>query len=88
MQTWQALLLITGVPVGLGAAVLTVPPFILIMIQPDLGSALVLVAIMVGALFLGGAAQLSRRNHRRESQRHDPGDRHRTGQGQRELAKQ
>jgi rod shape determining protein RodA len=40
----------------IGAALLTFPPFVLIMIQPDLGSALVLVAIMVGALFLGGAS--------------------------------
>ncbi len=40
----------------IGAALLTVPPFILIMIQPDLGTALVLVAIMVGALFLAGAS--------------------------------
>jgi len=39
-----------------GAALLTIPPFILIMIQPDLGTALVLVAIMVGALFLAGAS--------------------------------
>ena len=39
-----------------GAALLTIPPFILIMIQPDLGTALVLVAIMVGALFLAGGS--------------------------------
>jgi len=39
-----------------GAAFLTAPPFVLIMIQPDLGSALVLVAIMVGALFLAGGS--------------------------------
>jgi rod shape determining protein RodA len=38
------------------AGLLTAPPFLLVMIQPDLGSALVLVAIMVGALFLGGAS--------------------------------
>ena len=40
----------------IGAALLTVPPFVLIMIQPDLGTAMVLVAIMVGALFLSGAS--------------------------------
>lgn len=40
----------------IGATLLTIPPFVLIMIQPDLGTALVLVAIMVGALFLGGAS--------------------------------
>ena len=39
-----------------GAALLTVPPFILVMIQPDLGSALVLVAIMVGSFFLAGGS--------------------------------
>jgi len=39
-----------------GAGLLTAPPFVLIMIQPDLGTALVLVAIMVGALFLSGAS--------------------------------
>ena len=40
----------------IGAGLLTVPPFVLIMIQPDLGTALVLVAIMVGALFLAGGS--------------------------------
>jgi rod shape determining protein RodA len=40
----------------IGAGLLTAPPFVLIMIQPDLGSALVLVAIMLGALFLSGAS--------------------------------
>ena len=40
----------------IGAGLLTAPPFLLIMIQPDLGSALVLVAILGGALFLSGAS--------------------------------
>jgi rod shape determining protein RodA len=40
----------------IGAGLLTAPPFVLVMIQPDLGSALVLVAIMLGALFLSGAS--------------------------------
>jgi len=40
----------------IGAGLLTAPPFVLIMIQPDLGTALVLVAIMLGALFLAGAS--------------------------------
>jgi len=39
-----------------GASLLVAPPFILIMIQPDLGTSLVLVAILVGALFLSGAS--------------------------------
>ncbi len=47
---------IKSVSTLIGAALLTAPPFILIMIQPDLGTALVLVAIMVGALFLAGAS--------------------------------
>ena len=38
-----------------GAGLLVAPPFVLVMIQPDLGTALVLVSIMVGALFLSGA---------------------------------
>jgi rod shape determining protein RodA len=40
----------------IGAGLLTAPPFVLIMIQPDLGSALVLIAILAGALFLSGAS--------------------------------
>jgi rod shape determining protein RodA len=40
----------------IGAGLLTAPPFLLIMIQPDLGSALVLIAILAGALYLGGAS--------------------------------
>jgi len=40
----------------IGAGLLTVPPFVLVMIQPDLGTALVLVAILAGALFLSGAS--------------------------------
>jgi rod shape determining protein RodA len=39
-----------------GAAALSIPPFILVLIQPDLGTSLVFLAIMVGALFLGGAS--------------------------------
>ena len=40
----------------IGAGLLIAPPFVLVMIQPDLGSALVLVAIAAGALFLSGAS--------------------------------
>ena len=40
----------------IGVGLLTAPPFLLIMIQPDLGSALVLVAILAGTLFLSGAS--------------------------------
>lgn len=40
----------------LGAGLLIGPPFVLVMIQPDLGSALVIVAIAAGALFLSGAS--------------------------------
>src|SRR3712207_7965008 len=50
-----------------GAAILTVPPFILIMIQPDLGTALVLVAIMFGAIFLSSASLRDRKSTRLNS---------------------
>jgi rod shape determining protein RodA len=40
----------------IGVGLLIAPPFILVMIQPDLGSALVLVAIAAGALYLSGAS--------------------------------
>jgi rod shape determining protein RodA len=39
-----------------GASLLVAPPFVLVMIQPDLGTALVFVAILGGALFLSGAS--------------------------------
>lgn len=40
----------------IGAGMLVAPPFVLIMTQPDLGTSLVLVAIMLGAVFLSGAS--------------------------------
>jgi rod shape determining protein RodA len=40
----------------IGVGLLIAPPFVLVMIQPDLGSALVIVAIAAGALFLSGAS--------------------------------
>jgi rod shape determining protein RodA len=40
----------------LGAGILAGPPFILVMLQPDLGTALVFVAILVGTLFMSGAS--------------------------------
>jgi rod shape determining protein RodA len=40
----------------LGACVLVVPPFALVMIQPDLGTSLVLLAILAGMLFMSGAS--------------------------------
>jgi rod shape determining protein RodA len=40
----------------LGACVLVGPPFLLVMIQPDLGSSLVLLAILGGMLFMSGAS--------------------------------
>ena len=39
----------------LGAIFLIVPPMVLVMVQPDLGTSLIFVAILVGALFLSGA---------------------------------
>ena len=40
----------------LGAGVLMGPPWILVMMQPDLGTSLVLVAILAGMLFMSGAS--------------------------------
>ena len=40
----------------IGAGVLVGPPFVLVMLQPDLGSALVLLAILAGMLFMSGAS--------------------------------
>jgi len=45
-----------SLPSILGACLLVVPPFILVMLQPDLGSSLVLIAILVGMLFMSGAS--------------------------------
>jgi len=45
-----------SLPSILGACLLVIPPFILVMLQPDLGSSLVLVAILVGMLFMSGAS--------------------------------
>ena len=39
-----------------GAGLLILPAFVLVMIQPDLGTALVFVAILIGALFISGAS--------------------------------
>ncbi len=39
-----------------GACILVVPPWILVMIQPDLGTSLVLLAILGGMLFMSGAS--------------------------------
>jgi len=40
----------------LGACLLMVPPIILVMLQPDLGTSLVLAAILAGMLFMSGAS--------------------------------
>jgi rod shape determining protein RodA len=45
-----------SLPSIIGACLLVVPPFILVMLQPDLGSSLVLIAILVGMLFMSGAS--------------------------------
>jgi rod shape determining protein RodA len=42
----------------LGAALLMLPPWALVMLQPDLGTSLVLVAILAGMLFMSGASLL------------------------------
>jgi rod shape determining protein RodA len=43
-------------PSILGACVLVAPPWILVMAQPDLGTSLVLLAILAGMLFMSGAS--------------------------------
>jgi rod shape determining protein RodA len=40
----------------LGACLLAAPPWILVMLQPDLGTSLVFAAILAGMLFIGGAS--------------------------------
>ena len=40
----------------LGACILVVPPWVLVMMQPDLGTSLVLLAILGGMLFMSGAS--------------------------------
>jgi rod shape determining protein RodA len=40
----------------LGACVLALPPWLLVMAQPDLGTSLVFAAILTGMLFMGGAS--------------------------------
>ena len=45
-----------SLPSILGACILVGPPFVLVMIQPDLGTSLALLAILVGMLFMSGAS--------------------------------
>ena len=43
-----------SLPSILGACVLVAPPWVLVMLQPDLGTSLVLIAILAGMLFMLG----------------------------------
>ena len=43
-------------PSILGACLLVLPPWVLVMVQPDLGTSLVLLAILAGMLFMSGAS--------------------------------
>ena len=47
---------LTSLPSILGACLLVGPPWILVMAQPDLGTSLVLLAILGGMLFMSGAS--------------------------------
>jgi rod shape determining protein RodA len=47
---------LTSLPSILGACVLVGPPWLLVMLQPDLGTSLVLLAILAGMLFMSGAS--------------------------------
>jgi rod shape determining protein RodA len=49
---------LSSLPSILGACVLVGPPWILVMLQPDLGTSLVLLSILAGMLFLSGASLL------------------------------
>ena len=42
----------------LGAVALALPPMILILLQPDLGTAMVFAAVLAGMVFLGGSSRL------------------------------
>ena len=45
-----------SLPAILGACLLMVPPWVLVMAQPDLGTSLVLISILAGMLFMSGAS--------------------------------
>ena len=45
-----------SLPSILGACILVAPPWVLVMLQPDLGTSLVLLAILGGMLFMSGAS--------------------------------
>ena len=45
-----------SLPSILGACVLVGPPWVLVMLQPDLGTSLVMLAILAGMLFMSGAS--------------------------------
>lgn len=45
-----------SLPEILGACLLAIPPWILVLFQPDLGTSLVLLAILAGTLFMSGAS--------------------------------
>jgi rod shape determining protein RodA len=47
---------LSSLPSILGACVLVAPPWILVMLQPDLGTSLVYLAILAGMLFMSGAS--------------------------------
>jgi rod shape determining protein RodA len=47
---------LTSLPSIIGACLLVGPPWILVMMQPDLGTSLVLLAILGGMLFMSGAS--------------------------------
>ena len=46
---------VTSLRTAIGAGLLVGPPFLLVMLQPDLGTSLVFAAILLGMLFMVGA---------------------------------
>ena len=45
-----------SLPAIVGACVIVIPPWVLVLMQPDLGTSLVFIAVLVGMLFMAGAS--------------------------------
>jgi rod shape determining protein RodA len=45
-----------SLPAIVGACLIVIPPWVLVLMQPDLGTSLVFIAVLVGMLFMGGAS--------------------------------
>jgi rod shape determining protein RodA len=45
-----------SLPAIVGACLIVIPPWVLVLLQPDLGTSLVFIAVLVGMLFMAGAS--------------------------------